>query len=335
VDDTSRTFLGRWSRRKIEARQVEAAEKAAEQAAQEAAEAAAAKAAAAGGTFPAADPAMDSAATSLQTAPLADAGSSLPGSAAPTADAVAPARTGAGDAASRPAAGPAAAPPNSTTAAHPGAPALPTLADVAKLTADSDYSVFMAKGVAPEVKNAAMKKLFSDPHYNIMDGLDIYIDDYSSPEIMPKSMLRKMASARVLNLFTDEDEARAVAEDEAAAERAAAEQAATPVPAQAIAPDADPAENDAIGGPDRVESKATALATPASTPPPGTGTDASGSNLIAPDMPGEPTARLDNRLHVATAAPRAPADVLASAPRPDASRADGGTTPVPSRSGDS
>ncbi|GGX16022.1 hypothetical protein GCM10007242_23240 [Pigmentiphaga litoralis] len=271
------------------------------------------------------------AATSLQTAPLADAGSSLPAHGAPMADAATLARTGAGDAASRPAA----VPSNSTSAAHPDAPALPTLADVAKLTADSDYSVFMAKGVAPEVKNAAMKKLFSDPHYNIMDGLDIYIDDYSSPEIMPKSMLRKMASARVLNLFTDEDEARAVAEDEAAAELAAADQAAAQVPAQAAAPEAAPAENDASDGPDRLESNATAWATPASTPPPGTATDEPGSNRIPPDMPAEPTARLDNRLHVATAAPRAPVDVLASAPRPDASRADDGPPPVPSRSGDS
>jgi hypothetical protein len=31
------------------------------------------------------------------------------------------------------------------------------------------------------VKNAAMKKLFADPHFNVMDRLDIYIDDYSSP----------------------------------------------------------------------------------------------------------------------------------------------------------
>ena len=207
-------------------------------------------------------------------------------------------RTAAGDASAHPRAVPAAA----HVEANPDAPALPTLADVAKLTADSDYSVFMAKGVAPEVKNAAMKKLFSDPHYNIMDGLDIYIDDYSSPEIMPKSMLRKMASARVLNLFTDEDEAKAVAADQAAAELAAADVAAAEA------------------------------ATPASTPTPGTVTDESGSNLL----PIEPTARPDDRLHVATAAPRAAADVLASAPRPDASRAaDDGTTPDSSQSGNS
>ena len=38
----------------------------------------------------------------------------------------------------------------------------PTLADVQQLTTDSDFSGFMARGVAPDVKNAAMKKLFAE-----------------------------------------------------------------------------------------------------------------------------------------------------------------------------
>jgi hypothetical protein len=32
------------------------------------------------------------------------------------------------------------------------------------------------------VKNAALKQLFSDPHFNVMDGLDTYIDDYGIPD---------------------------------------------------------------------------------------------------------------------------------------------------------
>jgi hypothetical protein len=50
-----------------------------------------------------------------------------------------------------------------------------------------------------------MKKLFTDPHYNVMDGLDIYIDDYSKPDPMPASMLRQLASAKFLNLFEEEE----------------------------------------------------------------------------------------------------------------------------------
>ncbi|MFM9880165.1 MAG: DUF3306 domain-containing protein [Burkholderiaceae bacterium] len=83
---------------------------------------------------------------------------------------------------------------------------LPTLADVQQLALDSDFKPFMARGVTPEVKNAAMKKLFTDPHYNIMDGLDTYIEDYSVFEPLPESMLRQMASAKFLQLFEEEAE---------------------------------------------------------------------------------------------------------------------------------
>jgi hypothetical protein len=82
---------------------------------------------------------------------------------------------------------------------------LPTLDDVQALALDGDFKPFMAQGVTPEVKNAAMKKLFTDPHYNIMDGLDTYIDDYSKPDPIPESMLRNMVSAQFLKLFDEEE----------------------------------------------------------------------------------------------------------------------------------
>lgn len=90
---------------------------------------------------------------------------------------------------------------------EPGAPPPPTLADTTALTIDSDFKPFMAKGVAPEVKNAAFKKLFADPHFNVMDRMDIYIDDYSIPSPLPESVLRQMASAKFLKLFDEEPEA--------------------------------------------------------------------------------------------------------------------------------
>ncbi|HSN80572.1 MAG TPA: DUF3306 domain-containing protein [Rhodoferax sp.] len=97
-------------------------------------------------------------------------------------------------------------PETSTTQpqADPPAP-VPTLADVQALNADSSFAPFVARDVAPEVRNAAMKKLFADPHYNVMDGLDIYIDDYSLPSPMPAAMLRQMASAKFLKLFDEEE----------------------------------------------------------------------------------------------------------------------------------
>jgi hypothetical protein len=86
-------------------------------------------------------------------------------------------------------------------------PPVLSLDDVKALTPDDSYAPFVNRAVAPDVRNAAMKKLFTDPHYNVMDGLDIYIDDYSKPDPLPASMLRKMASAHFLKLFDDEDEA--------------------------------------------------------------------------------------------------------------------------------
>jgi hypothetical protein len=87
----------------------------------------------------------------------------------------------------------------------PEKPPAPTLEDVQALKADSSFAPFVSRDVAPEVRNAAMKKLFSDPHYKVMDGLDIYIDDYSLPSPLPESMLRQMASAKFLKLFEEDD----------------------------------------------------------------------------------------------------------------------------------
>ena len=82
---------------------------------------------------------------------------------------------------------------------------LPNMSDVLSLTKESDFAPFVARNVSPEVRNAAMKKLFTDPHYNVMDRLDIYIDDYSKPDPLPLAMMRQLASAKFLNLFEDEE----------------------------------------------------------------------------------------------------------------------------------
>ena len=53
--------------------------------------------------------------------------------------------------------------------------------------------------------DAALKKLFaSEPHFNVMDGLDTYIDDYNKFEPIPKAMLRQLVNARALGLIDDE-----------------------------------------------------------------------------------------------------------------------------------
>jgi len=80
----------------------------------------------------------------------------------------------------------------------------PTLSDVAALTRDSDFRRFVAADVDRDVKNAALKKLFADPHFNLMDGLDVYIDDYGKPSPLPASMARKLAQAAFLGLVEPE-----------------------------------------------------------------------------------------------------------------------------------
>jgi len=115
----------------------------------------------------------------------------------------------------------------------PQAQALPAdLPPIETLTPNSDFTRFMRPDVPPVARNAAMKKLFGDPHFNVMDGLDIYIDDYTKPDPIPLAMLKDLAQSRMLRLFDYEDEK--------AAEPASAAPAASPVadsaPAEAMLP---------------------------------------------------------------------------------------------------
>ncbi|MES1977930.1 MAG: DUF3306 domain-containing protein [Pseudomonadota bacterium] len=98
--------------------------------------------------------------------------------------------------------------PMAATAAPPANQLTPaekvlSLDDAKLLTKDSDFKPFMARGVGSAVRNAAMKKLFADPHFNVMDGLDTYIDDYSIPDPIPEAMLREMNGSKFLKLFDD------------------------------------------------------------------------------------------------------------------------------------
>jgi hypothetical protein len=78
------------------------------------------------------------------------------------------------------------------------APRLPTLDDVAALTADSDFSAFVARGVDAAVRRSALKKLFADPHFSTMDRLDVYIDDYTKPSPVSEAMLASLGHAKRL-----------------------------------------------------------------------------------------------------------------------------------------
>ena len=168
----------------------------------------------------------------------------------------------------------AAAPGPATAERAAAAPPPPTLDEVRALTPASDFSRFVAPGVDAEVKNAAMKKLFADPHFNVMDGLDTYIDDYGRADPIPKAMLRQMVQARMLGLLDDELEeqpqpAEAVDRDAAASPQAVA----GPVPATAPEAAAEAGPDDGALPLTANEAAATsaetspAPATPATPPP--------------------------------------------------------------------
>jgi len=132
---------------------------------------------------------------------------------------------------------PAAAPVEVATPAPPQPvaapePALPTLEDAARLTPASDFKPFVARAVDPQVRNAAMKTLFSDPHFNVMDGLDIYIDDYSKPDPLPLELARKLTSAQFMKVFDAPEEAPVEPSTEAPPEALPA----APIPPTEVAP---------------------------------------------------------------------------------------------------
>ena len=87
----------------------------------------------------------------------------------------------------------------------------PELPSIDELTIDSDYRGFFHPKVDEGVRRNALRKLFSDPHFNVMDGLDVYIDDYSKSEPIPAAMLAGLKQAqRIIEWAAETDEAAAI-----------------------------------------------------------------------------------------------------------------------------
>ncbi len=135
----------------------------------------------------------------------------------------------------------------------PKAPA-PDLPPIDKLTLDSDYRDFFHPKVGDDTRRLALKKLFSDPHFNVMDGLDVYIDDYSKSDPIPPAMLAGLKQAQDILRWAKEDtdeRAREELQRQQAATRAIEPPAAPSAPEpgiQAHAPEAAPAAPDDPGG---------------------------------------------------------------------------------------
>jgi len=114
-----------------------------------------------------------------------------------------------------------------TPAAH-----LPTIEDAALLTPDADFSRFVAAGVDKSVQRLALKKLFADPHFNAIDGLDIYMNDYNKAAPLTPAMLAslKHAPGVLRDLFGDDQTQEQTQNEAAQAAAGAQEPLQEPVP---------------------------------------------------------------------------------------------------------
>ena len=127
-------------------------------------------------------------------------------------------------------------------ASTPGAPVLPA---VETLNFESDFTAFLQPGVEPAVQQAALRKLLHDPRFNVMDGLDVYIDDYTKPSPLDPAIARMLADAQ--NLFVPRVDAADQATHAADAAHAAAESTGTMNGATSASPSANVADEAPAG----------------------------------------------------------------------------------------
>jgi Protein of unknown function (DUF3306). len=109
----------------------------------------------------------------------------------------------------------------------------PLLPPLDKLTPESDFTGFMHPKVEDALRRAALKKLFSDPHFNVPDPFEAYSGDWTGGEPISEEMLATLNQARTL-LFDKEDK-----KDREQAEGPTVADAGDPAPEQKSEPKAD------------------------------------------------------------------------------------------------
>jgi len=80
--------------------------------------------------------------------------------------------------------------------AEPETPA-PALPPVESVTPESDFAGFMHPKVKDELRRLALKKLFTDPHFNVPDPFEPFSGDWTGEALAP-DMLAKLNQARTL-----------------------------------------------------------------------------------------------------------------------------------------
>jgi hypothetical protein len=121
----------------------------------------------------------------------------------------------------------------------------PQLPPLESLSTESDFAPFMHPKVQDALRRVALKKLFSDPHFNVPDVNEAYSGDWTGGEPIPEEMLKQLEHARV-TLFQEVKDAKAPVQDERADEKALDEprlQEARHQEAEAPGPEAEPQED--------------------------------------------------------------------------------------------
>jgi len=143
-----------------------------------------------------------------------------------------------------------AAPPACADAAPPVAPASAAMQSGAAsepaaplpapetLSFESDFTPFLQASVDPAVRSKALRRLFADPRFNVMDGLDVYIDDYGKFEPIPPELVKELRHAKYLfdppaTRMTAEGHVEDVPDDAREPTELAAADAATDLPGEA------------------------------------------------------------------------------------------------------
>ena len=67
----------------------------------------------------------------------------------------------------------------------------------------SEYTEFLKPGVDEDLRRAALKKLFRDPHFENFERFEAYCEDYTKGAPIPLAMLKTLQHAKRL-LFDDE-----------------------------------------------------------------------------------------------------------------------------------
>ena len=96
---------------------------------------------------------------------------------------------------------PASSEESAPASAKDAAPA-PSVPPIETLTPQSDFAPFMHPKVGDELRRAALKKLFTDPHFNVPDPFEPFSGNWNDAEALSPELLATLNQARTV-LFTE------------------------------------------------------------------------------------------------------------------------------------